>query len=328
VATLALMGSPPSAWAQSPPEPVCNASFTSATTIARMADVVAHGRFIAYEPTSLRVIDGRPTQADAASIREDLKTLRPKFDGLITYTAVNGADAIPGIAASLGYHALIIGVWNPFDDNEINAALEQARRYPKLVAGLSLGNEVLFAGKHELPELAAAVAALHRRAPQLPLSTTEPFHLFDTDRAKPLLRQLDFLLPIVHPVFQPWFRTAPDANAAQFVVNVVNNLALRFCGLILVKEVGEPTAPAASGFAPQRQAAFFAELRKQFPQQRMKGFAYFSAFDAPWRAYDEVATPPEQRQSAAQRATSHEEEAHWGLYDENRKPKPVVSQLP
>ena len=105
-----------------------------------MADVVAHGRFVAYEPISLRVIDGRPTHADAASIREDLKTLRPKFDGLITYTAVNGAEAIPGIAASLGYHAIIIGVWNPFDDNEIDAALEQARRYPKLVAGLSLGN--------------------------------------------------------------------------------------------------------------------------------------------------------------------------------------------
>ena len=328
MATLALMGSPLSAWAQSPPEPVCNASFTSATTIARMADVVAHGRFVAYEPISLRVIDGRPTHADAASIREDLKTLRPKFDGLITYTAVNGAEAIPGIAASLGYHAIIIGVWNPFDDNEIDAALEQARRYPKLVAGLSLGNEVLFAGKHELPELAAAVAALHRRAPQLPLSTTEPFHLFDTDRAKPLLSQLDFLLPIVHPVFQPWFRTAPDANAAQFVVNVVNNLASRFCGLILVKEVGEPTAPAASGFSPQRQAAFFAQLRKQFPQQRMKGFAYFSAFDAPWRAFDELAVSPEERQSGALRAASHEEEAHWGLYDESRKPKPAVSQLP
>jgi exo-beta-1,3-glucanase (GH17 family) len=312
---------PLTAWAQSPPEPVCNASFTSATTIARMADVVARGRFIAYQPVSLRVIDGHPTHADAASIREDLKTLRPKFDGLITYTAVNGAEAIPGIAASLGYHAIIIGVWDPFDDNEINAALEQARRYPKLVAGLSLGNEVLFAGKHELPELAAAVAALHRRVPQLPLSTTEPFHLLDTDSAKPLLRQLDFLLPIVHPVFQPWFRTAPDANAAQFVVNVVNNLALRFCGLILVKEVGEPTAPAASGLSPQRQASFFAERRKQFPQRRMKGFAYFSAFDAPWRAYDELAgVKPGQG--------PHEEEAHWGLYDENRKPKPVVSQLP
>lgn len=323
MAALALMGLPLSAWAQSPPEPVCNASFTSATTIARMADVVAHGRFVAYEPISLRVIDGRPTKADATSIREDLKALRPKFDGLITYTAVNGAQAIPGIAASLGYRAIIIGVWNPFDDSEINAALEQARRYPQLVAGLSLGNEVLFSGKHELPELAAAVAALHRRVPQLPLSTTEPFHLFDTDRAKPLLSQLDFLLPIVHPVFQSWFRTAPDANAAQFVVNVVNNLALRFCGLILVKEVGEPTAPAALGFSAQRQAGFFAELRKQFPQQRMKGFAYFSAFDAPWRAYDELAGVKQ-----AGGPGPHEEEAHWGLYDADRKPKLAGSQLP
>jgi exo-beta-1,3-glucanase (GH17 family) len=293
-----------------------------------MADVVAHGRFVDYTPISLQVIDGRSTKADPASIREDLKALRPKFDGLITYSAVNGAEAIPGIAASLGYRAMIIGVWDPFNDDEVNAALEQARRYPKLVAGLSLGNEILFAGRHELPELVAAIAAVHRRAPQLPLSTTEPFHIFDTDRAKPLLGQLDFLLPNIHPVFQPWFKDAPDANAATFVVNVVNNLALRFCGLILVKEVGEPTLPAAEGFSPQRQESFFAELRKQFPRQRMKGFAYFAAFDAPWRAYDELAVPPAQRRSGAQRASTHEEEAHWGLYDEHRNPKPATAALP
>ena len=305
---------------QDDPEPACAASFNNTAAISRLADVMAHGRFVTYEPTSLKVVDGHSTQVDPASVRLDLKALRSRFDGLITYTSLHGADAIPGIAASLGYRALIVGVWDPFDAAEVQAALAQARRYPRLIVGLSLGNEVIFASRHGLQELAVVISGIHHEVPELPLSTSEPFHIFDADTAKPLLGQVDFLLPIVHPVFQPWFHDAPDANAAQFVVNVVGNLAKRFCGPILVKEVGEPTAPAEKGYSEQRQAAFFSELQRQFPRQRMKAFAYFSAFDAAWRATDELAGPKVPGQ--------HIEEAHWGLYDGKRVPKPAAVGIP
>jgi exo-beta-1,3-glucanase (GH17 family) len=298
-------------------EPECNISFADTAGMARMAAVMGSGRFVAYQPTSLQVVDGRSTSANPASIRADLKALRPHFDGLITYTAIHGNEAIPGIASALGYRAMIIGVWDPYDEAEVAAALDAAHKYPKLVAGLSLGNEIVYADRHGAQELAAAIAAVRRQAPQLPLSTSEPFHIFDDDTAKPLLRQLDFLLPIVHPVFQPWFRTASNETAAQFVVNVVANLSERYCGPILVKEVGLPTAPDSSGFSEQRQAAFFAQLRQTFPASRRTAFAYFSAFDAPWRAND-----------AQTASTSHPEEAHWGLYNDQRQPKPVIEQLP
>jgi hypothetical protein len=51
-----------------------------------------HGRFVAYQPTSLQIVNGHPTHADAASIRADLQVLRPRFDGLITYGSVDGAE--------------------------------------------------------------------------------------------------------------------------------------------------------------------------------------------------------------------------------------------
>jgi hypothetical protein len=53
----------------------------------------------------------------------------------------------------------------------------------------------------------------------------------------------------------------------------------------------------------------------------VRSFAYFSAFDAPWRAYDEMPVP------GVQAAAAHSAEAHWGLFDENRRPKPVVAQI-
>ena len=147
--------------------------------------------------------------------------------------------------------------------------------------------------------------------------------MFREAAASELLRQLDFMLVNVHPVFQPWFRDAPDRNAAEFVVNVVNQLAEGYCGPILVKEVGVPTAPAEAGFTPDRQASFFTELLTQLPRARERSFAFFSAFDAPWRAFDEIAVP--NKLSAAH---THPEEAHWGLFDEHRRPKPVVARIP
>jgi exo-beta-1,3-glucanase (GH17 family) len=280
---------------------------------------MAQGRFITYQPTSLQVVNGRATHADPASIRADLRVLRPRFDSLITYGSINGAEAIPSIAASLGFRALIIGVWNPFDTTELNAALAAAKGSPDLIVGLSLGNEMVFSRRRTFAELAKLVDNVRAQAPHLPLSTTEPFHLFYEPAAAPLLERADFLLVIVHPIFQPWFRTAPDRDGAQFVVNVVSQLTESYCGPILVKETGVPTVPETSGFTETRQASFYVELHRRFSASPERAFAYFSAFDAPWRLHDVSAIPGQPPRL---------EEAHFGLYDEGRQPKPVVAQLP
>jgi exo-beta-1,3-glucanase (GH17 family) len=288
--------------------------------VERLRTALAHGRFVAYQPTSLKVVDGHVTPADPAGIRADLQVLRAKFDGLITYDATHGAESIAAIAAELEFRALIIGVWNPASEAELAAAGEAARRYPQLVLGVSLGNELLLARRSDPAALAALVERVRARLPATPLSTTEPFHIYYRPELLPLLGQLDFLLVNVHPVFQPWFRDAPDTAAAQFVANVLTELASRACGPILVKETGIPTAPESKGFTQERQASFYTQLRRQLPPTPARAFAYFAAFDAPWRAYDALAVP-----GAA--SGVHPEEAHWGLYDAERRPKQAAREL-
>lgn len=278
---------------------------------------MAVGRFVAYQPTALRMHDGRATRADAASIRADLRALRPHFDALITYDVLHGAEQVPAIAAELGFRVLILGLWDPFDAAQVDAALAAARAHPAQVVGLSLGNETVFGRRRTLAALAAQVAVIRRRAPQLALTTTEPFHILLEPAATPLLAQLDLLLANVHPVFEPWFRDAPDAAAARFVVEVVAKLGAKFCGPILVKETGVPTAPAAAGFSAARQARFYAALGRQFPPSSQRAFAWFSAFDAAWREHDWHPVPG-----------PHPEEAHWGLFFEDRRAKPVIAALP
>ncbi len=297
--------------------PACVPRLPAAAALTQLQGVMASGRIIAYQPTSLQITDGRATQADMISVRRDLEVLRPRFDALITYGSLNGAERIADVAAQLGYRAVIVGIWDINNAQEIANALAAARRQPQLVVAISLGNERLFARQASAEQLAGAINRLRQRAPQLLLTTTEPFHLFLDGQAAPIIAASDFMLVNVHPIFQDWFRAAPDANAADFVVSVAARLHDLGCGPVLVKETGVPTAPEASGYTVQRQASFYRALQQRFKPGKSSAFAYFSAFDAPWRAHDESPV-----------AGSHPEEAHFGLYDEQRRAKPVVQQIP
>jgi exo-beta-1,3-glucanase (GH17 family) len=303
---------------------VCNKNPHASGTLARLEDAMERGRFIAYQPTGLQVVNGHVSHADVDGIRADLVVLRPRFDSLITYDSMDGAEEIPRIAASLGFRAVIIGVWDPFNSQQLTAALGSAAAYPDIVVGVSLGNELVMGRQRSFDEIATLVTGVRQRSPSIAISTTEPFHLFYDRAASRLLGQLDFLLVNVHPVFQRWFRTAPDANAAEFVVNVVTRLQAGYCGPVLVKETGVPTAPAELGFSTTRQASFFAQLRSRFPPSRMRSFAYFAAFDAPWRAYDELRVPDATQQTPA----AHAAEAHWGVFDADRLAKPAAVAIP
>jgi len=284
--------------------------------LSLLSAAMTQGRFVSYQPTQIQIHQGKATRADEAGIAADLAVLRPRFDGLILYGVLDGADRVVDVAARLGFRAVILGVWNLDNARELDLALAAATRQPQLVVGLSLGNERVLAGVTSMQALATRLQQARAKAPQLLWTTTEPFHLFEQAAAQPLLAQMDFMLVNVHPAFQPWFRTASDADAARFVVNVVQDMAAVYCGPVLVKETGVPTAPASMGFTAQRQAGFWRSLKIQFPPHRLRAFAFFSAFDAPWRVTDEHPTAGPQPQ-----------EGSWGLYDAQRSPKISAREL-
>lgn len=286
--------------------------------LTRLTSAMAQGRFITYQPTELKVIDGKLTTASADSIRADLKVLRPNFDSLITYGAQGGAEHIPELAAEQGFRAIVMGVWDFNDKTELANALAAARKRPEIVAGLSLGNEMILAKRASWGDLENAVDRLHAELPTMPLTVTEPFAEFlDQADAKPTLARMDFMLVNIHPIFESWFRSAKPQNWAEFVVRVTELLTKAYPGPILVKECGTPTGPDSLRFTPAMQRDFYRALEKLFPQTGTRAFSYFSAFDAPWRVNDVVVG-----------GGIHPEEAHWGLYEANRTPKPVMADIP
>jgi exo-beta-1,3-glucanase (GH17 family) len=284
----------------------------------RLQTTMAQGRFISYQPTMLKVIGGRLTEVDEASIRADLEVLRPYFDGLITYGALNGAERIPDVAAALNFRTVIVGVWDPGDSKEVANAIAAWERNPKIVGGVSLGNEVILGKRGSWAPLRQALIDVHARAPRLALTVSEAFAQFlDAPEARPLLSQMDFMLVNVHPAFEPWFRSARPPNWADFAVRVAGRLATEaFCGPILIKETGVPTGPASLGHTEENQRLFYRELRLRMNPSRRLAFSYYAAFDAPWLADAPNPIPG-----------PHPEEGFWGLFTANRKPKAVMREL-
>ncbi len=297
-----------------------NAGATAAECPAASANTeqLQRGRFVSYQPTMLKVVGGRLTEVSEASIRTDLETLRPYFDGLITYGALNGAEQIPDVAAALNFRTVIVGVWNPDNSKEIANAIAAWQRNPKIVGGLSLGNEIILGKRGSWATLRKALIDVRARAPRLALTVTEAFAQFlDEPEAKPLLSQMDFMLANVHPAFEAWFRTAQPFNWADFVVRIAGRLATEtFCGPILIKETGVPTGPASLGYTEEKQRLFYRELESQMKPSPSRAFSYFAAFDTPWAA--DAPNPI---------AGPHPEEAFWGLFTEERAPKAVMREL-
>jgi exo-beta-1,3-glucanase (GH17 family) len=309
---------PTGALASQAPQPLSAACHGGKADLFPLREAMAKGRFIAYHPTAISFWYGKPTRASEASIEADLKALRPWFDGLITYSSTNGAEHVVDVAAKLGYRAVIQGVWDPVDLHEVENAVAAYKRHPKLVAGLSLGNEVVLSKRGTWGDLAYGMGRVRRLAPELPITATETFSEFlDDPDSHSTLSAMDFMMVNVHPIFQTWFRQAQPFNWAQFVVRVTDLLSKAYCGPIIIKETGVPTGPVSAGFTSAMQRDFYRQLEAQMPPSAARAFAYFSAFDLPWHAFDSSPTG----------GNDHPEEAYWGFFTEARAPKPIIGDL-
>ena len=239
----------------------------------------------------------------ADELRADLTALRPAFDGLVLY----GFDATltPGIlehAASLGYRAVLLGIWDPKSETETAGVADLVRRYrDRLALAVCLGNEGINDNRYTIEDLGGAREHLRRltgTGAAVPVTTSEPAG----DYGWPPLRQFgDFLAPNIHPAIDqgalmPRAAVAWGRGRAEAIARLAGKP-------VLVKETGVPNGGGAP-HSPERQRAFWVEWLAQGrhassgrPDPLISFAAAFEAFDAPWKAL-QLGNPME---------------AHWGL---------------
>ncbi len=282
----------------------------------RVRAAVESVRFVAYTPTDLKIVAGQVHPASRERIHRDLATLRADFQGLITYSCADGVDEVPAVASALGYRALILGIWDPLSEREFSNARRLVTAYPQLIVGISVGNETLLAERHEWSVLRAAIQRLRAALPGVAITTSEPFYYYLNDDPADFLAIQDFLLPSVHPLFQPWFAQATTEQAVDFVVRVADLLSAKTDKPVLIKETGLPSGPPGTRFTPAVQAQFWTSLFERLPHAPGRGVACFEAFDHDWK-----------EENARREFGAHPEEGYWGLYSADGHPKAVVAAL-
>src|SRR5205085_273388 len=112
-----------------------------------------------------------------SSLRSDLEALRPAFDGLILYAYHEATTPrILAIAKSLGYRAVVLGIWDPKSTAEIDGVAAMATEYQNdLAIAVLVGNEGITFRRYEIEDLTIAGDRLRRKLPKsVPLATSEP----------------------------------------------------------------------------------------------------------------------------------------------------------
>jgi exo-beta-1,3-glucanase (GH17 family) len=173
--------------------------------------------------------------------------------------------------------------------------LEAAAGNP-VVLGFCVGNEGL-QSRYQLQALSAAAGELRQKAGK-PVTTTEIVERYADEN---LLRLGDWVFPNAHPYFHN--QLDPD-DAVRWTKNVYEDLSRRSGGFVMFKEVGLPTAGDSQGrLSEEAQERYYLKLAETGVR-----FAYFEAFDQPWKTRPPV-------------------EPHWGIFGSDRTPKRLGRRL-
>ncbi len=248
-------------------------------------------RWVAYSSPNAGSSQGS-YQLKIESMYKDLMVLKKAgFNGLITYgSAGMMGRALPTMAQSLGYQGIIMGIWNPTNQNELNNA-RNASALP-IVMGFGIGNEGLYQNRerYTIPEICSAMSDLRFNTGK-PVATSE--EMDDYSFHPELLFVGDWLFPNAHPY---WHTTKYPLAAVKWQTRRYNDMVENTDRFVFFKEVGLPTS-GAYGLSEENHDLYYRELAKTDVR-----FVYFEGFDQLSKTGSSV-------------------EPYWGIFNAARKPK-------
>lgn len=268
--------------------------------------------WVAYSPTHFDPTTSPVLWPSEEDVREDLRVLRSVgFNGLVTYGsnyAISDAPGqmldIPRLAQESGFQGMIVGVWNPSDENELRTA-EHGSRYP-VVVGYSVGNEGLDV-RYNLEKLVFATERL-RRTTGRPVSTTE--EVSDYYENSPLWTIGDWIFPNAHPYFAKYRDPQEAVGWTERVFDTLKSVSKK---PLIFKEVGLPSGGDLD-LSESRQAQYYQLLRKTHVN-----YVVFEAFDAPWKHLSP--------QKSDGTYPWPDPEPHWGIFTSDRMPKEAATNI-
>jgi exo-beta-1,3-glucanase (GH17 family)/cellulose synthase/poly-beta-1,6-N-acetylglucosamine synthase-like glycosyltransferase len=272
-------------------------------------------------------------QTSVARIRTDLSILAPHTRAIRTYSATQGVELVPPIAAQFGLK-VTAGAWLDNDakrnEREIRSVIDLARRNSN-IEGIVVGNETVYRGEtvllpdeslsaEELEQIRSArnadeqarikerinVARLIKviqrvkREAQVPVTTGEIWSVW---RDHPeLASAVDYIA--VHIL--PYWEGVPDASAVDKAIGGYQELRRMYPGKrIVIAEFGWPSAGYNLKDARPGRFEQAVVLRDFINRAEALGIDYniVEAIDQPWKVFEGSVG------------------AYWGMFDDARKQK-------
>lgn len=277
--------------------------------LARLSSAFLRERFVAYSPSEFNPLlrDAEPISDE--SIRADLRVVRSRFSAIVTYSCDPrpGLDRIVHVAREVDMR-VIVGIWDVRSVVELETAVHLAKEFPDTVVGVLVGNETMLrGGKWE--QLEAAIRLVKTALPDVPVSTSEPISAYGNEDLRSIT---DFHAPNIHWIFHSNQRQDID-GALEWLLERTQALQEIAPKPTLTKEHGLPSGPEP--FSELLQSNYWAKLVQRAPNSVTQAIAFFEAFDLPFK------TNTQQSELSAT-------EAHWGAWNVDRQPKPVLSVFP
>lgn len=238
-------------------------------------------------------------------IAEDLAAVRGVAKGVRTYTAREGLQAVPELARRYDLeviHSAWLGPKKDINDEEVEALIDQANRYPDTIKRVIVGNEVLLRRDLTADEVIGYIRKV-KAAVKQPVSYADVWEFWLKNPR--LLDEVDFVT--VH--FLPYWEDQPIgvSHSMPHIMDVYDIVAKRLPGKpILIGEVGWPSQGRSRREAVPSltEAAHFITDFMRLAEAKGLDYNLVEAFDQPWKATLEGTVG-----------------GAWGVLDEVRHPK-------
>jgi len=253
-------------------------------------------------------------------IEDDLVRLKGLFEGVRTYTATGGMEAVPALAAKHGFaltHSAWLGRDAAANERELRALIRTANRYPQAVKRVIVGNEVLLREDLSPAQLIAALDRV-RAAIRQPVSYADVWAYWLT--YPQVAEHVDFITIHILPYWED--EPVAEADAPAHLLEIIARIRSAFPDKpILVGETGWPSAGRSRGpaSADRLSAARFARTLPALAARHGFDYNLVEAYDQTWKARLEGTVG-----------------ARWGLFDADRDQKyglagpvwPLVDAIP
>lgn len=230
------------------------------------------------------LVDG--TYVRSSQIDADL-ALVAKYTGCVrTYSIENGLDQVAGIAQRHGLKVLQ-GLWLSADPQknrrQIATTIALAKKYPRTIEAVIVGNEVLLRGDLSATDLMAIIREVKAQVPQ-PVSYADVWELWL--RYRDVANAVDFVTIHILPYWEDF--PLPAQLAAAHVEAIRKKVAEAIPGKeIFVGEFGWPRAGRMREGArpsPSNQALAIGETLALAHREHFR-LNVIEAFDQPWKRW-------------------------------------------